>query len=63
MKKLRHKPMMVDPPSGWQYGFPKLLPAGEIDMAEWLANEGYPKKDIKFALKHMRVWYINDGPK
>lgn len=34
----------VDPPSGWQYGFPRLYdPAKDGPMREWMIAQGYPK--------------------
>jgi hypothetical protein len=54
------KQLMIDPPSGWQYGFPKPVPSGYIKnetlMRIWLAGEGYPAKDVDLALKHSRYW-------
>lgn len=42
--------MLCDPPGGWQYGFPKLMPAWAKESDEalnvWLLFEGYPKKEI-----------------
>lgn len=37
------KILMCDPPSGWQYGFPKpfTLRDGET-LDEWLLRKGYP---------------------
>ena len=40
-------PTMIDPPSGWQYGFPKVLPEGITDVKKWLIEQGYPKEIIK----------------
>jgi hypothetical protein len=41
---------MIDPPSGWQYGFPKELPNNYretgFDIREWLVTEGYPRELI-----------------
>lgn len=37
---------MIDPPSGWKYGFPKVLPDDIINITEWLIENGYPKKEI-----------------
>lgn len=38
------RPFWVDPPSGWQYGFPRLYdPAKDGDMTEWLVANGYPQ--------------------
>ena len=40
---------MIDPPSGWKYGFPKELPKDIQEpegINDWLISEGYPKKII-----------------
>ena len=38
---------MIDPPSGWKYGFPKAVPSpAPNDMTAWLVSEGYPQKLI-----------------
>lgn len=44
---------MVDPPSGWQYGFPAPI---EEDYKAQLRRAGYPEKDIEFAIEHSRLW-------
>ena len=34
----------IDPPEGWKYGFPKVLPE-EIqteEIPDWMVSEGYP---------------------
>lgn len=48
----------IDPPSGWQYGFPKVLPAEypHIDLVSWLLRQGYPDDLIPYALKYSRYW-------
>ena len=39
--------LMVDPPDGWRYGFPKPVPAGrEHDILAWLVEQGYPQSII-----------------
>ena len=43
---------MIDPPSGWMYGFPKEIPqevlkCGFKDVLEWLVSNGYPKEKIE----------------
>ena len=43
--------ILVDPPSGWMYGFPAPL---EDDYEQQLKDAGYPLKDIPLALKHSR---------
>lgn len=53
---------MIDPPSGWRYGFPKPVHdefhtlGKDFDLARWLIAEGYPASDIELALKHSRYW-------
>ena len=37
---------MIDPPSGWKYGFPKELPDDIEDTMKWLVENGYPQKEI-----------------
>lgn len=37
---------MVDPPSGWKYGFPKAKPDDATDTIAWLLSEGYPQSEI-----------------
>lgn len=43
--------VIVDPPSGWMYGFPAAL---KEDYPQQLRDAGYPEKDIPMALKHSR---------
>ena len=38
--------LMIDPPSGWKYGFPKAKPDDVTDTIAWLLSEGYPKSEI-----------------
>ena len=52
---------MIDVPSGYKYGFPKELPSninGDNlkQFRAWLLSEGYPEKDVDFAMKHCRMW-------
>lgn len=37
---------MIDPPSGWAFGFPKEFPEGITDVKGWLVKNGYPKEKI-----------------
>jgi len=37
---------MIDPPSGWKYGFPKAKPEDATDTIAWLLSEGYPQSEI-----------------
>jgi len=49
---------MIDPPSGWRYGFPKVLPDDVENVLEWLVSEGYPQFEIDACGKHFycRYW-------
>lgn len=50
------KVKIVDPPSGWKYGFPKELPADVEDFVQWLIDNGYPEEDAEFGAKYCRWW-------
>ena len=61
MRRNGMKVTMVDPPSGWKYGFPKPLPADYSEgesVIPWLLSEGYPQKEIDNCGKHFycRYW-------
>ena len=49
--------MIVDPPSGWRYGFPAPL---ESDYKAQLLKHKYPAEDIELALKYSRYWESDD---
>ena len=51
---------MVDPPSGWAYGFPRVWD-GEEPLDMFLYNHGYPQSEIAFALNYMRMWPVEDS--
>ena len=39
--------LLIDPPSGWRYGFPKPYDNPEnIPLEEWLLANGYPQNEI-----------------
>jgi hypothetical protein len=46
---------IIDPPSGWMYGFPKEIPSNIKDIKKWIVDEGYPEKDLEM-LKYCRYW-------
>jgi hypothetical protein len=58
------KMLVIDPPGGWKYGFPKAVPAGVMKndslLRLWLTGEGYPINDIDLAMKHSRYWETED---
>jgi len=41
------KRKMIDPPSGWKYGFPKEIPEHVDNTVQWLIDNGYPEAEIK----------------
>jgi len=53
---------MVDPPSGWMFGFPKAIPnfdsaTQEKELIQWFIDNNYPKHLIKQGcLRHCRYW-------
>jgi hypothetical protein len=48
----------VDPPSGWQHGFPAPYDQSKDGtIEEFLIAKGYPKKDVKWASENCRMWY------
>lgn len=60
---------IVDPPSGWMYGFPKefdFKSSGnpetyEDELKQWFLDNGYPKELIENGrLKYCRYWVAND---
>ena len=50
---------IVDPPTGWMFGFPKELPEGK-DYGELLREAGYPASLMDLAMKHSRYWTVED---
>ena len=63
------KVTMVDPPSGWRYGFPKIVPAEVREkggsIIPWLVENGYPQREVAAHGDHFycRYWEqeINEG--
>ncbi len=54
--------MIVDPPSGWKYGFPKKAPDHlfklDFDTNKWFRENGYPQSEIdQGMLNHCRYWF------
>ena len=54
------KYLIVDPPSGWKYGFPRPVVDTELfysNPARWFRNAGYPQVLIdEGMLNHCRQW-------
>jgi hypothetical protein len=62
---MKTKVWMVDPPSGWKYGFPKPLPMEvhkKNNTLEWLLSEGYPQAEIDACGEHFycRYWEVDE---
>ena len=54
----RKQVTMIDPPSGWKYGFPKVLPKeAQGRNLEWLVENGYPQSEIDKMKDHFYVRY------
>ncbi len=57
------KTTYVDPPSGWKYGFPKVVPQEILDTVEdgslpkWLVENGYPLEELCGCV---RMWHKED---
>lgn len=54
---------MVDPPSGWRYGFPRRCTQTEQQtLEEWFLECGYPKTLIdQGMLQYVRYWAEGPG--
>lgn len=65
-------PNIIDPPSGWKYGFPKedTFTPSKPDLTEdeynrervqWFLDNGYPQSEIdNGGLKYCRYWFSED---
>ena len=62
-ERRRVKRKMIDPPSGWKYGFPKEIPEHVDDTTKWLLENGYPEYEVKKMGDYffVRGWYEDDG--
>lgn len=55
----------IDPPTGWQYGFPKVYDSRvDGDVHKWLVEQGYPQQEIDRLGKsfYFRSWEAKDAP-
>lgn len=56
---MKRKVTFVDPPSGWKYGFPCIIPEdsrGSGKFEAFLRSKGYPEADIPLAVGYSRYW-------
>ena len=52
------KVTIIDPPSGWKYGFPKPLPdPPPANTINWLIENGYPQAEIDICGKYFNCRY------
>lgn len=54
--------LIIDPPSGWKYGFPKkYTKKPDEDFRQWLIDNGLPEHEADFAVKYgCRFWSEED---
>ena len=45
--------LVVDPPSGWRFGFPAIL---QKDYRQQLIDANYPSDQIELAIRYSRYW-------
>ncbi len=52
------KLLVIDPPSGWKYGFPRPFDKRDDQtLGEWLVENGYPQSLIDQGMtRHCRYW-------
>jgi hypothetical protein len=56
--------MIIDPPGGWKYGFPRPIPVEELKrVREWLVENGYPQKEMDSYGEYFyyRTWSVPEG--
>ncbi len=58
--------IMIDPPSGWMFGFPKRLSSEEYESEDfrcddWLVANGYPQEMIEELgdMFYVRCWEVH----
>lgn len=56
--------LVVDPPSGWRYGFPMVWDKEkQPELREFLKEKGYPEDQIDFACQYIRMWFPEEETK
>lgn len=54
----------IDPPSGWKYGFPKIIPRDKLkDSINWIIEQGYPTDEIASYGEHFYCRYWTEETK
>lgn len=57
------KKVLIDPPEGWKYGFPKVAPPeyalwSEQELADWVVANGYPRSLVWEYGDHFHVRFM-----
>lgn len=56
--------MLLDPPEGWKYGFPRVIPLEIQDdwnkIEDWVISYGYPEEKREL-LQYCRMWKPRSG--
>ena len=52
----------VDPPSGWQFGFPAIWDRVQCPYKEFLISKGYPEHMLELAYSYSRFWPVVEPP-
>lgn len=51
------KKLVVDPPSGWKYGFPRIWDKDKYPtLTHLLVSYNYPQADLELANRYTRMW-------
>lgn len=54
--------LMIDPPSGWRYGFPKRIPREHQHRTiEWMIEQGYPRHLTEQKHFYVRYWNAEES--
>ena len=54
------KKRLIDPASGWKYGFPKECPVDVDDIRQWLIDNGYPESKVDKGMLCIRFIFIEE---
>lgn len=58
------KNIMIVPPEGWRYGFPKLFDGNPnsslAEIKRWLLENGYPREEINDRIENFPVLLMNE---
>lgn len=53
--------LMIYPPDGDLYGFPKELPQDyKLDLEKWLESQGYPAEKTRTGINKANYWYEDE---